>query len=52
VAHAIVHSSTDEPVGVTGMQYVSDGNALIGYWVAPWGRGRGAAADALQGLQK
>jgi RimJ/RimL family protein N-acetyltransferase len=49
--YVIVHSPTNEPVGVTDIQRVSDGTASIGYWVAPWGRGRGAAADALQVLQ-
>jgi RimJ/RimL family protein N-acetyltransferase len=50
-AYAIVHSPTGEPVGVTGIHRVCDGTASIGYWVAPWGRGRGAATDALQVLQ-
>jgi len=46
-AYAIVHSSTDEAVGVVGIHHVREGIASVGYWVAPWGRGRGAAADAL-----
>ena len=50
-AYAIVTSLTDEPVGVAGLHHVRDGVASVGYWVAPWGRGHGAAANALQVLQ-
>lgn len=50
-AFAIVHSSTDEPVGVAGIHHVSAGIASIGYWVARWGRKLGAATDALHVLQ-
>ena len=50
-AYAIVTSPTDEPVGVAGLHHVRDGVASVGYWVAPWGRGHGAAANALQVLQ-
>ena len=50
-AYAIVHASTDEPVGVAGIHHVREGIASVGYWAAPWGRGRGAAADALRVLR-
>ena len=50
-AYAIVHSQSGETVGVVGIHDVSHGVASVGYWVAPWGRSRGAAADALQVLQ-
>jgi len=50
-AYAIVHAPTDEPVGVAGIHHVREGIASVGYWVAPWGRGRGAAADALRVLR-
>ena len=50
-AYAIVTSVTDEPVGVAGLHHVRDGIASVGYWVAPWGRGHGAAASALRVLR-
>ena len=46
-AYAIVSAPSDEPVGVAGLHHVRDGAASVGYWVAPWGRGNRAAADAL-----
>lgn len=49
-AYAIVHSQSEDPVGVIGIHDVTHGIASVGYWVAPWGRCRGAAADALQVL--
>lgn len=50
-AYAIVSAPTNEPVGVAGLHHVRDGVASVGYWVAPWGRGNGAAADALRILR-
>ena len=50
-AYAIVTSASDEPIGVTGLHHVRDGVASVGYWVAPWGRGHGAAANALRVLR-
>ena len=50
-AYAIVTSVTDEPIGVAGLHHVRDGVASVGYWVAPWGRGHGAAANALRVLR-
>lgn len=49
-ALAIVDASSDLPVGVAGINAVADGVATVGYWVAPWGRRRGAAAEALHVL--
>ena len=49
-AYAIVHARSDEPVGMAGIHHVRDGVASVGYWVAPWGRGRAAASDALRVL--
>jgi uncharacterized protein YhfF/predicted acetyltransferase len=46
-AFAITHATSNEPVGVAGIHHIRDGVATIGYWVAPWGRGRGAAAAAI-----
>ena len=50
-AYAIVHARRDEPVGMAGIHHVRDGVASVGYWVAPWGRGRAAASDALRVLR-
>ncbi|MFM8415978.1 MAG: GNAT family N-acetyltransferase, partial [Actinomycetota bacterium] len=33
------------------IHHVREGIASVGYWAAPWGRGRGAAADALRVLR-
>ena len=50
-AYAIVTALTNEPVGVAGLHHVRDGVASVGYWVAPWGRGHRAAANALRVLR-
>ena len=50
-AYVIVHSKSADPVGMAGIHHVRDGIASVGYWVAPWSRGRGAAADALRSLR-
>ena len=49
-AYAITHARSDEPVGMAGIHHVRDGVASVGYWVAPWARGRAAASDALRVL--
>jgi RimJ/RimL family protein N-acetyltransferase len=36
---------------MAGIHHVRDGVASVGYWVAPWGRGRAAASDALRVLR-
>lgn len=47
VIHDVDHS---EPVGVTSIHQIENGVATVGYWVAPWGRNRGAASSALLSL--
>jgi RimJ/RimL family protein N-acetyltransferase len=47
-AWAIVHSLTNESVGLIGIHHVTHGVASVGYWVAPWGRNSGAASSALR----
>lgn len=44
---AVVDTGTDTPVGMIGVHDVVDGTADIGYWIAPWGRRRGAATRAV-----
>jgi uncharacterized protein YhfF len=44
VIHDVNHS---EPVGVASIHQIENGVATVGYWVAPWGRRRGAASTAL-----
>lgn len=44
---AITSESSPLPFGVIGVHSVVAGVADIGYWVAPWGRGKGAARSAL-----
>ena len=45
----IEDQATTEPVGVISIHTIDldTGDADIGYWIAPWGRRRGAAAYAL-----
>jgi len=45
----IEQQETNEPVGVISIHTIDidAGNADTGYWIAPWGRRRGAAAYAL-----
>lgn len=40
------------PLGLLGIHSVQPdtGDADIGYWVAPWGRGRGAGATAVRAM--
>ena len=40
----------DEPVGIASIHDIDGGIATVGYWVAPWGRNRGAASAALKTL--
>lgn len=41
---------SDEPLGLLGIHGVQpdSGDADIGYWVAPWGRGRGVGSAAVR----
>jgi RimJ/RimL family protein N-acetyltransferase len=45
---AIVDDDDARPVGMISIHSIADGVASIGYWVAPWGRGRGAASAAVR----
>ncbi|MEI6307549.1 MAG: GNAT family N-acetyltransferase [Actinomycetes bacterium] len=47
----VIEDSTKKEVGVISIHGVGEnGNAEIGYWVAPWGRGAGATKDAIKSL--
>ena len=47
----VIENSTKKEVGVISIHGVDEnGNAEIGYWVAPWGRGAGATKDAIKSL--
>lgn len=35
-------------LGMVGLHGIEDGSAELGYWVAPWGRRRGAAGSAVR----
>lgn len=44
----VIENKDLKPVGVISIHTVDEaGNAEIGYWVAPWGRGSGATKDAI-----
>ena len=44
----VIEDKESKPVGIISIHSVDDaGNAEIGYWVAPWGRGNGATKDAI-----
>jgi RimJ/RimL family protein N-acetyltransferase len=49
---AIVDPATDQLLGSIALNDVSAGagSGEIGYWVAPWARGRGVATDAARAL--
>jgi RimJ/RimL family protein N-acetyltransferase len=48
----IADPATDQVLGSIGLHDVSavEGNGEIGYWVAPWARNRGVAADGTRTL--
>jgi len=47
----VIEDSTKKEVGVISIHGVNEnGNAEIGYWVAPWGRGVGATKDAISAM--
>jgi len=50
--YAVADAETDRMLGSAGLDRVDKGRrqAEIGYWVAPWARGRGVATAALQAL--
>jgi RimJ/RimL family protein N-acetyltransferase len=47
---AITDPSTGRLLGCVGIIPRGHQKAEIGYWVAPWGRGRGAATDAVRAV--
>ncbi len=51
-AYAIADPATDRLIGGIGLTPISDvaRRASVGYWVAPWARGRGAATAATRAL--
>ncbi|MFF5069984.1 GNAT family N-acetyltransferase [Micromonospora olivasterospora] len=51
-AYAIADPATDRLLGAIGLSnpLPARGQAEIGYWVAPWGRGRGIATAATRAL--
>jgi RimJ/RimL family protein N-acetyltransferase len=45
-------TAADRLIGSVGVPHIdySTGQASVGYWVAPWGRGRGAATAGLRAI--
>ena len=48
LSRVVVDAESGEPLGMIGVHDVIDGVADIGYWIAPWGRSRGAASSAVK----
>lgn len=50
LALAVVDAEDGEPLGSAGLQRIDwdQGRGEVGYWVAPWARGRGAATSATR----
>ena len=46
----ITDIATQDPVGLVSIHGVQGSEADIGYWVAPWGRGRGAGSAAVRAM--
>ena len=47
----VIEDSNKKEVGVISIHGVDEnGNAEIGYWVAPWGRGASATKDAIAAM--
>jgi len=49
-AYAMADPDTDRVLGGCGYHPVRSGSYEMGYWVAPWGRGRGVATAAARAL--
>jgi len=45
---AVVDAATDELVGAVGLTLGRDRTGEVGYWTAPWSRGRGVAVRATR----
>ena len=50
--YAVADPVTDRLLGAVGINRVAHGSGEIGYWIAPWARGRGAATDATRTLAR
>ncbi|WP_067185825.1 GNAT family N-acetyltransferase [Microtetraspora niveoalba] len=49
--YAVTDTATGELLGVAGLKPLDPlGNGEVGYWVAPWARGRGVATAAVRAL--
>jgi RimJ/RimL family protein N-acetyltransferase len=49
----VIEDKQSKAVGVISIHSVDEaGNAEIGYWVAPWGRGNGATKNAISLIQE
>jgi RimJ/RimL family protein N-acetyltransferase len=49
----VIEDKQSKAIGVISIHSVDEaGNAEIGYWVAPWGRGNGATKDAISLIQE
>lgn len=46
----VIESAESRPVGMISVHSIDDGVASIGYWIAPWGRGVGAATGAVRAV--
>ncbi|WP_417215936.1 GNAT family N-acetyltransferase [Arthrobacter sp.] len=54
VGYAVVEAATDGVLGACGLVDINedDGVVEVGYWVAPWARGRGVATAATRTLSR
>lgn len=49
----VIEDKQNNAIGVISIHDVdSDGNAEIGYWVAPWGRGKNAVVNSIAEVEK
>ena len=44
---AVLDATTAQLLGAVDLHGIADGSAEVGYWTAPWARGRGATAEAV-----
>lgn len=45
---SIRDAGDDALLGMVGLHAIADGSAELGYWMAPWARGRGAMSRAVR----